>query len=509
MLNKNTSRILARLMFFIIIANVSYASGIINYSVSTYLNGTLLHGQSIPPLVTQQQVQWSIAATFNGAARNIAGTINQTAINYTDSKGTISTATTPLQIQWRANPEVASYPLIGSNTQPIYVMTSNILLGSVSQSGMYGSATTAPQCSTNQLYTEWDFQVTIVPSYGQSPRNVVVGRVCFYTSPIGYAQTLPAIPSTQLSSTLIVGSGLQQEIIILNNNATSAKSPDGYITAQGNGYYTASAALSPNGTAYVAINALQGNQLYIHDNGTFGKWFSQYYSFTQNFIPKQLQFYSPSNIGILSPNCNVVSNANLSNQSVSNAVQCMNSTAKIYYSQGNYYANQLVTSTQNVAGFTTTSVTSNGSPTVLVNLPSSFVPKLKLILRISGSFLGLRVPAGKPQIFSVTATNLNSQGIGTVLTQMENVGNSPAQFNVSIENCPGISAPSGISYLLNQSQGEEISTSIVASNPNQLISEQCTVVVNDLTGGGSASATVNISSGLAAKIANFFSHIFG
>lgn len=508
MLHIPKKAMLAWLVLSMLAVNIGYASDLQSLNVSLYLNGTLLHGQRILQLQNQSQAEWKIYAVFSGLKQNISAVLNQSAINYTDSSGTTSTSQNPLLINWTANPELATYPLNLSLAKPVYTLSSNITLGSVSQMGLYSNATAAPACHPNQLYTEWDFQVTVKQNYFQSSRNVVVGRVCFYNDPEGYSYALPKNSINQLSSSLILTSGIRQENLILNYNSTYARSSDGLVQASWPASHVYSIATPPNGSGYVAINDTSNNQWYIHNNATYSKWYKQYYSFAQNFIPKQILFYSPTNIGILSNNCNVVSTSNLTNNSVNRAVQCMNSTAVIYYSLANTYAMQLLSSSQNVSGYPASEAPYRGSPAVVVSLPSEFILQPKLDLNLSGAFLGIATPAGKPAIISVSSTSLNSLGIGSVISQIENVGNSPALFSISIANCPGIFTPSGISYQLSQGEGEEISTAIVSSNSSQIINQQCTVIVTDISGWGSASAPVTITSGPGQRILNAIRNFF-
>ncbi len=505
---KNSSNIVAKLLISLVLVNLAYASGLSSMSVTAYLNNSLLQGQAIPPLNSQSQVSWNVGLVFTGGSNNITALLNQTSLNYTDSSGTTSTALNPLQIYWHTNSDAAVYPLNGSNLQQISIISANVLLGSVSQRGLYSSATSAPPCSTNNIYTEWDYYVNIKQNYSAQSRNVVVGRVCFFNLTIGYAQPLPITPTSSLSSTMVINSGAQQEQLTINNTGKFVESSDELVSAQLYGNYIKELTIAPNGTGYVAINSTSNNMWYVHDNGTYAQWYKQYHSFAQNYIPQQKQSYGPQNIGILSQNCNVVSSSDLTNATITSAVLCMNTTAKTYYSQANFYAAQLMASTQGILNFTTSTTKFNGKPAITVALPTVFEPKLNVTLILNGSFTGLVVPAGKPAIFSVSATTLNEFGVGIVTTQVENIGNSAALFNVTLENCPGVTAQSGVSYQLTQGQGEDISTAVASADPSNVINEQCTVVVNDLTGGGSASAQVNINSGHAEQLIEALTNIF-
>ncbi len=496
---------IALLLFSFMLLNLGYSSGLQSVNVTAYLNNTLLNGQPIPPLQSASQVNWRINATFGGLAQNISAELNQTQMNYTDSTGITSTSANPLQILWNANPDLETYIINGSALQPVNVVTSNITLGTVSQSGLYSSATSAPQCSPNNFYTEWDFYVTTQKNYTQSSRNVVVGRVCFYQATIGYAQALPKAPISQLSSTIILTAGPNHESIKLNYNSTHAASADGLARAQWVSNHTSVTAAPPNVIGYFAVDNIKSGQWYVHDNATYSQWYRQLYSFAFQYIPAPHAQYGPSSVGLLSQNCGVVSTSDLTNSSVAQAVECMNATGKVYYSQANFYAGQIVSSGQNVQNYTTTPITYAGKPAIALSLPSVFVLQPRISLNLSGAFTGMHVPAGKPAIISVTTSSLNTFGVGIVVVQVENMGNSAALFNVSLEGCPGISTPSGVNYQLMQGEGEEISIGIAASNTSAILNEKCTLVVNDLNGGGSASAQVTITSGPGENFLNAIS----
>ncbi len=501
MSNKTKNMIFTSFIFSVMLVNLGYASGLQSMNVTVYLNNTLLHGQQLPPLQSTSEINWKINATFGGLAHEMSSTINQSQINYTDSTGVTSTSGNALEILWDANPALETYQINGSNMQPVNVVSSNIVLGTVSQTGIYSTATAAPQCSNASQYTEWDFYITTQKNYSQSTKNIVVGRVCFYVTTIGYAQALPKAPISQLSSTLVLTAGTQQENFKLNYNSTYAASSDGLARVHWIANHVYATATPPNGSGYFAVNNIKSGKWYVHNNGTYSKWYNQLYTFAFEFIPQHSIFYSPNNIGILSPNCGI-STSNLTNQSILSVVQCMNNTAKVYYSQANFLAAQLVSSSQNVSNYPTSSAVYLGKPAITVGLPSIFVENPIILLNLSGSFTGVFVPAGRPAIISVSSTALNTFGIGTVVTQVENTGTSSALFNVSIAGCPNIATPGGVSYQLLQGQGEEISTAIVAAGSSKTLNENCRVVVTDLSGGGSASANVTITSGPGETILN-------
>ena len=495
MSDKSKRLTIAPLILSLLLINICCASGLQSLYVSTYLNNTLLNGQQLTQLHSPSQINWLINATFYGIAQNMQVSLNRTQVNYTDATGTASTITRPLNITWHTNPELATYVLNNTHLQPVNVMSSNIVLGSVSQMGIYSSATTAPACTTANYYAEWDFYVTVFGNFSSPSRNVVVGRVCFYQRTVGYAQQLPRNSINQLSSTLILASGQSTEKIILNYNSTYAKSPDGLVQVQWKTSHSYALAPPQNGSLFYAINNTNSAQWYLQNNGIYSRWFNQLYSFADEYIPPQQLFYGPSSVGILAPQCAVVSTSNLTNGSVMKALSCMNQTSKVYYAQANYYASQIVSSGQNMSSYPVSFTKYNGKNAVETSLPSAFILQPELSLNISAQFTGITVPAGKPEIFSVTTSSLNTFGIGTIVTQVGNAGNAPALFNVTLSNCPGVTTPTGVSYQILQGQGVEISTAIISTNASQLINEKCTVVVSSVGAGGTSSAQVNVTSG--------------
>lgn len=495
MSDKSKGLTIALLILSLLLLNICYASDLQSLSMSTYLNNTLLKGQQIPQLHSPAQINWLINATFYGLVQNIQVSLNSTQISYTDATGTASTIPRPLNISWYTNPELATYVLNNTHLQPVNVMSSNIVLGSVSQMGIYSSATTAPTCTAPNYYAEWDFYVTVFKNFSSPSRNVVVGRVCFYQKTVGYAQPLPRNSINQLSSTMVLASGQRTEKIILNYNSTYAKSPDGLVQAQWKVSHSYALASPPNGSLFYAVNNTNSAQWYLQSNDVYSRWFNQLYSFAEEYIPPKSVFYGPSSVGILAPQCAVVSTSNLTNGSVMNALACMNQTSKVYYTKANYYASQIVSSGQNMSNYPASFTKYKGKNAVGASLPSAFVLQPKLSLNISAQFTGIKVPAGKPEIFSVTASSLNTFGIGTIVTQVVNAGNVPALFNITLANCPGITTPTGVSYQILQGQGVEISTAIISTNTSQLINEKCTVVVSSIGGGGTSSTQVNVTSG--------------
>ncbi len=496
---------------FLLLTSVSHASGIKSLNASLFINGTQLHGQEVSPMQQASAALWVVNATFFGDAQSIDAVLNSSQINYTSSTGITSEISTPLRLTWAANPATEAYVLTNSTKLPIYLLASNETRGSVSASGQFSSATAAPACSKDRLYCEWDFYFTIQQNYSSGQKNVVVGRTCFYQLPIGYAQMLPVAPSEQLSSTLTLTNVTGTQVLLLNYNSTNTSSVSGAVAASWPASHVSVPVAPPNGSDYYAISNLNASRWYVQPNSVFAKWDTQYYSFALGFISRQVLFYSPSSIGVLSQSCNSVPST-VSNSTITAALQCMNSTAQVYYSKANSYAAGLFSSSQKISAYTANAAEYMGQPAIIIYIPSVFILQPRLTLRLSGSFAGVAIPAGRPAIISANATKLDTLGMGTITVQVENTGSSTALFNVTLEDCPGIKTQKGVSYQRLRGEGLSISTGVTASNIIGLINESCTVVVNDLTGGGSAAAQVNVVSGTGENIINgiygFFKSMF-
>ncbi len=512
MLCSRTLPIMIMIIATVMLADQYYAYGTQTTSVSAYLNNTLLHGQALPSLQAPSSIEWRINTTFYGSGNVVYANLGWYMINYSDYNGISTTATNDINVTWHAGPVAATFPINSSVYGTVNMISSNILLGSVSQSGIFSSATAAPACSTNNLYSEWDFYVTVQKNSFTSSQNVVVGRVCFYQETVGYAHLLYAQAYDLGSSSMLVKSGGVIEPLLYAPGSENASSPDGMVSA-----HFSSSSVSPSVQlqdmgSYMAFNSPLNGSWYVHSNSTYDAWYSQFYSFTAGRIPATTLFYSPTNVGLVSPDCSTVSTSNLTNKSVEEAVQCMNQTASVYYSRANSYAIQLTSTSRSISGYPTQGTLYLGKPAIAVMLPGSFTQSANATLFLNGAFTGVTVHSAVPAIISISSTQLNFFGVGSIIAQVLNTGSGPGLFSASISDCPGISAPSGLSYQLGQGAGEKITIGIMASGYNGIIDQTCTVTFTDLKSGESSSTQVNVSSGIAERIyytlAGLFSSLF-
>jgi hypothetical protein len=464
---------------------------------SVYLNNTANPGQPLTPNQPQSQAVWTFNTSFNSTGQGINANISSGAINYTDSAGRIISAAYPLQISGALSQQKTSYYAVDTLGRiPIQTMSSYVTLGSVYQgSGYFQNATAAPQCSSTGLYSEWDFSVYVQFNLTSGARNVVVGRVCIYNQTIGWIEALPKSPTARLLANVSLYANGQREMLQLPQNMTPAIASDKlaeawWINQTG---IAADDVAPPNGTQYVAVNGSKNGRWYLQASDAYMKWYNQYYKFAQNKIPNLDEQYSPSSVGILSNACNVVSASDLTNQSVKNAVNCMNDTASLYYSFANQQAMQLMSSVQNMSGYQYAVTSLGGKPVVAVNLPGRFLSNPKIRFSLNGQFLGFSLPAGAPQILIINASPVSMEGAGTLTMLVENYGNKPDLFTVSINDCPGVSTEQGVSYSVGADRVVNITTSYTAPNANLTLNQQCAVRVRGVNGGGNTREVTLVS----------------
>ncbi len=464
---------------------------------SVHLENTASPGQPLTPNQPQSQAVWTFNVSFNSTGQSISANLSSGALNYTDSTGLAISAAYPLQISGAFSQRKTSYYAVNMLGRiPVQTMSSYVTLGSVYQGSAYSqNATAAPLCSPTGLYSEWDFFVHVQLNASSGSRNVVVGRVCIYSQTIGWVESLPGSPIVQPFANVSLYANGQQETLQLPYNMTPAITSDKLVEAWWiNQVGIAPETVSPpDGTQYVAVNSSGTDQLYLQAAGTYMKWYNQYYKFTQSKIPHLNQQFSPSSVGIVSNACNVVSINNLANQSVKNAVNCMNATISSYYSLANQEAVQLMSSIQNISGYQYAITSVGGRPAVAINLTGRFISNPKIGFSLNGQFLGFSLPAGAPQILIINASRVSMAGTGTLTMLVENYGNKPGLFTVSINDCPGVSTESGVSYSVGAEQVVNITTSFTAPNTNLTLNQQCTVQVEGADGGGNTKVVTLVS----------------
>ncbi len=491
--HKLETSILRFLIVSCMLIGISYASSFQLSSV--YLNNTANPGHTLQPNQPEAQGVWSFNVSFNSTGQNINASIGSGAINYTDSAGRQITASYPLRIYGTLSQQKTSYYTVNTfRLVPIQTMSSYYTVGTVTQSGIYQNATPAPQCYPTGLYSEWDLYLSVQPSFGSIVNNVPVGRVCIYNETVGWAEVLPVSPIVRLFANISLYANGQHEVLQLPYNNTPAISSDRLAEAwwiNQTGIALGGTA-APNGTDYVALNDSKGHW-YLQNAGTYMRWYTQYYKFTQSKIPNFNQHFNPTSLGIVSSSCVVVSATQLTNQSVKNAVNCMNTTASVYYSLSNLQAAALMYSVQNLSGYQYEITNFDGSPAFAINLPARFTPNPRIRFALNGQFLGFSLPAGAPQILIVNASPVSISGTGTLTMLVENYGTTQGLFKVSINDCSGVSAEPGVSYTVGSGQVANITTSFTAPNANLTLNEQCEVQIMGANGGGNTKTVALVS----------------
>lgn len=447
---------------------------------------------------SQSKAQWSFNASFNGSESSFQANFSPDLINYTDQAGKTMFAAYPLEINGTAAQTKTAYYAINTKTMvPIQTLSSYVTLGSVFQGyGQNQNATAAPLCAQGGLYAEWDFYVHVQPNQQAIAKNIVVGRVCIYNKTIGWADALQQYPAPMASANItVVANGASESLTVPDNNS-QASSADGLVKASWLGApgIGISQAAMPNGYDYFAVNGLSQYNWTLQDQAIYSRWYVQFYKFTQNMIPDLNEQFSPSSVGILSNSCNVVSLTNLTNASVYNAVNCMNSTAALYYSLSNQQAAALATNpVQHMTGYNYSAAVVDGMPAIAVDIPATFSASPDMRFTINGQFLGYTLPAAAPQLLIASASPVTLSGHGTLTLLVQNYGRSQGLFTVSVNGCSGIQTQPGVSYMVGPQQVVNVTASFTAPNGNLMLNAQCDVQVTGQNGGGNLVAVNFVS----------------
>ncbi|MDE1870378.1 MAG: hypothetical protein KGH71_05365, partial [Candidatus Micrarchaeota archaeon] len=348
--------------------------------------GQLLNA-SQPP----SQAKWEITAVFNGGGQSLVANLGNSSINYRDSEGRLITSNYPLQISGITNPETAIYTISNNQPEPIYEFSSKTYVGSYNYGYFQSSGTSAPECAT-PYFTSYIYNETITGS-----KQITVARICIYEQQVA-AEYPITLADTQFSSALTLNANGNLEKLNLNSNSTSATSLDGLVQAQWVGSLV-TGTQAPTGGQSVAISNQQTNQWDIQNineySGTEGY---------TNFIPTIATF---DNIGCSFVPTRYSPDNNL--QELSNLAICMNTTAENDYSINNQHVAQLLTSGQSIQGYSATQTNYGGGTAFAISLGSgTFTTNPEIIFTLSGSFVGVVIPIGKPKILSVTSTSFTS-----------------------------------------------------------------------------------------------------
>ncbi len=437
---------------------------------------------------------WNLSIAFTGGNATIIGNFSSASITARDNRGRTVTAEYGIQIAATANQQKEIYLANLTAMHPVYLLSSATTTGYV-RGATFQNASAAPACAASgrmgSLYTEWDYVITVQPSYG-TQKNVVAARDCIYRQTIGYEYSPAPSPVPIASSGItITSNGKTEDILADYLSGNSASSNDGLALVSWNGTQI-TVPEAPNQSAYVLVNSTSRGWIAQYAS-SYSRWALQYGSFTTQKITQQRQSYSPSSIAALSQGCSgLASSTTITNASIIAAAQCMNATVNVYSSLGNQLAAALGGNGVAIAGYQTAPAVYNGMPGVSVDLPSVFVEKPRFGFLLSSALIGATLPTGVPRIVGVNVTPIGLRNIGSVNLQVANIGAANGTFGVSIRDCPGLSTQQGISYSIPHGQIANISAAISATNSSAVLNEQCAVTVSSMEGGASTSRPVLI-----------------
>lgn len=469
------------LILSLILTTVS-AQSFQGFTVTSVSLSNILHpGQS------SSQTQWLINIVLNNGGQSLVGTLGNSTINYQGL-----TSIYPLQISGTTNPEKAVY--IISNTNPTavyqyYAVGENGTLGLTF--GLISSYTSAPLCNDNSSFVgERDIDISGLVT-GHTP---TISRICVYRQVVGYESQISSNPNIQSSSTLQLTANGKQENLNINYSQQSATSSDGLVQANWVGSLVTGNS-APGGNLYVAISNPQQNQWNMQSQ-------SAYSTYTTSLSETQGEYASttPYTLQTLPQQCLYLGqNANLSSQSPTQITTCiLNNVVQPTFATTDSQASGLLSSSVQIGNSQPQLTQNNGQSAFVITLNNDFVNNQDVVLRVNGSFIGVVIPEGTPEIISATSSPFNSGNNGTIIVNVKNVGTAQGAFYTSLSNCAGITTTSSPKYSVPAGQSQQISIPIYTSSATQIINEQCNVTVTDYNGGGSSSTLVNVQ----AKPAN-------
>lgn len=460
------------------------------------------------PGQSASQTQWLITASVNGNGQSVvsSGSLSNSSLSSTCGVACQGiTAQYPVQITANANPEVEIFKINNNQPQQLYLYTSTTTQGTVSISGLIGdvySATPAPWCTATysgySYSNEWDYNISTKAGTFGSTGSVTVIRTCIYSKFVGTGSQgdIQSPPYVQASTNFVITSNGKQEILNVSNfGQQSASSPDGavHVTWTGNlGTGNPTIDISQQ----IAINNLQTNNWVISNLNTFTSWTTDYSNTKSKLYPQGIQqFTYYNNYTVATMGCQGIAqtSSTYTNQSVANLAGCMNTKVINYYNPTNTDVNNLLAGGSLLGGNQYQQSNYQGSQSLSVSRTGYFTTIQQLTFNISGSFIGVLIPLGKPKIASVVASPFNSGGNGTIKVQVQNIAQyGSGSFYASLSNCGGVGTGSQTKYNVAPGGSQEIDVPIFATSLNQSISESCTVTITDVNGGGSDTAQVNI-----------------
>lgn len=445
------------------------------FTVTSVSLSNILHpGQNV------SQTQWLVQLSLNGGGQSLVGTLSSRTINYQGY-----TSVYPLQISGTTDPEQAFYLINTASRRPIYTYSTLIENGSVSTAflGLSVTVNPAPSCPNSPI-AERD--VYLVPStlwvFSGTPQIAV--RVCEYQNQVAQEATISTTPNIQFASHFSLLANNEQENLDLSYNQPSVVSQDGLVQAQWVGSLVTGTA-PPDGSQYVAITSQQTNSWTTQSSYNYQNWLTAYQNL-QTVLT--IQHYTQNNL--TATGCNIQQST--TTLYINQVANCINNYAQSTFTQNNQYAQALLGSSVNIGGSTPQLTTSQGQTAFSIPLNNYFVTNPVVLLKFSGSFVGVVIPLGKPKVLSVSSQPFTTNG--NISIQVQNVGTAEGSFYLSLNNCNGIKpAHSSTNYAFQPGQIQWLNLSVSTMGLNQNITEQCSITVTDYNGGGSDTAQVGIT----------------
>lgn len=463
-----TYLLLASIILVVMSANIANADSSQGFTVTSVSLTNILH-----PGQPASQTQWLITTSLNGGGQSLVGTLGNSTVKYQGL-----TSAYPLQLSGSTDPETAFYIINNQQPNGVYTYTTIVENGTISNIGLSTTTYAAPPCPSGTHWEE-DFNIQNLLLGTTQGNPIPVSRVCIVPQEIATEAPISSTPNIQFSSHFTLSANGRQERLDLSYSNQSATSPDGLVQANWVGSLVTGSA-APDGSQYIAISNLQSNTWTVQTTTSWNNWNNDnsrlsFTSVTPSSIPSSC---SPGSAYHTAWAVNV---ANCLNYLIQN--QQLN--------QVNGEASGLLNNVQ-ISNLPTTFVSHQGQQTFSVPLNNYFVTNPVVTLRINGSFIGVVIPQGVPKILSATSQPFNSGNNGTIIVQVQNIGNAQGAFYFSLSSCSGISTISSSKYAVAQGSTQEIGIPIFTSGINQTINEQCTVTITDYNGGGSNSTLVNV-----------------
>jgi len=446
------------------------------FTVSSVSLTNILH-----PGESETQTQWLIQLSLNGGGQSLVGILDNSTINYQGY-----TSVYPLQISGITDPETAFYIVDNLSPEPIYRYRTEVKTGSVTDYVIYISAITSSACPSNTL-SEWDISLT--SGWLGLGSSVTVARICIISEQVGFKANVPATPNIQFSTHLTLNANQKTETLDLSYNQQSATSTTGNVQANWIGSLVTGNA-APDGSQYVAVGDTSKSNWLVKSKTDYLTWSSEYQNTKTFFSVVQTFSQEPPS------ECSSIQKPSLTYRNfakyISDYSTCLNNVVQNKYSVANQYANNLLTSGVNIGGNPTQLTTLSGQPAFKTALTNYFVTNPVVVLRLSGSFIGVVIPLGKPQIVSTASDCFKSGESGKILIKVKNIGKSQGSFYASLKNCPGIDIKTQPTYSVGIGQTSDIEVQIFSTGANQNINQSCQIEITDYNGGGVDSTSVGV-----------------